>query len=174
VARTPIEPDETAGALEARLAVLGAPLVARAIDELTEGSATILPQERSKVTKAPKLRKEDGLIDWTRPALAVHNLVRAMQPWPIAATFLHRADPPGAEPLRVIVHQTTPVDVETDAPPGTIINTSGDRLDVAAGQQAVRLLMVQIPGKKAMPAADFLRGYRVAPGDRFGPYPSPV
>ena len=74
-ARTPIGPDETAGELEDRLAALGAPLVARSIIEVASGTAEVIPQDRSKVTKAPKLRKEDGLIDWSLPAQAIHNLV---------------------------------------------------------------------------------------------------
>ena len=65
IARTAIGPDETAGELEERLAVLGAPLIAQAVAALTAGGATFLPQDRSKVTKAPKLRKEDGLVDWS-------------------------------------------------------------------------------------------------------------
>ena len=69
IARTPIDPDETAGELEARLAQLGAPLIAEAIAALAAGAVTILPQDRSKVTKAPKLRKEDGLIDWSQASV---------------------------------------------------------------------------------------------------------
>src|SRR4051794_32594863 len=68
VATTPIDPDETAGELEERLARLGAPLVVEAIAALDAGTARILPQDKAKVTKAPKLRKEDGRIDWTKPA----------------------------------------------------------------------------------------------------------
>ena len=86
-AATPIEPDETAGELEERLAWLGGPLVAHVIDALAAGPIVVRRQERSKVTRAPKLRKEDGVIDWSRPARAVHNHVRAMQPWPAASTF---------------------------------------------------------------------------------------
>ena len=86
IARTQIGPDETAGELEDRLARLGAPLVAKSIAALAAGPVPILPQDRSKVTRAPKLRKEDGLIDWSRPAGVVHDLVRAMQPWPVAST----------------------------------------------------------------------------------------
>jgi methionyl-tRNA formyltransferase len=172
-ARTPIDPDETAGELEARLAVLGAPLVARSIQELTQGTAKAQPQDRSKVTKAPKLRKEDGLIDWSIPAAAVHNLVRAMRPWPIASSHLHRRDPPEAEPLRVIVHQTQPIEGNPNVAPGTVVEASHGRLEVATGQGSVRLLVVQIPGKKPMPAGDFLRGHRVEPGDRFGPHHVP-
>ena len=88
IARTEIGPDETAGELEERLARLGAPLVAQSIAALAAGPVPILPQDKAKVTRAPKLRKEDGLIDWSRPARAVHDLVRAMQPWPVGVDDL--------------------------------------------------------------------------------------
>jgi methionyl-tRNA formyltransferase len=163
VARTPIGPEETAGALEERLARLGAPLVADTIAALEAGTARVLPQEKSRVTKAPKLRKEDGLIDWSKSARAVHDLVRAMQPWPVAYTYWHR---PEREPLRVIVHKTALA--EGQGAPGTVLAAEDGQVVVAAGDGAVRLVTVQIEGKKPMPTADFLRGHHVLPGDRFG------
>lgn len=164
-ARTEIGPDETAGALEDRLAALGAPLVVEVIPRVVAGTATILPQEKSKVTKAPKLRKEDGVIDWSRPNQAIHDLVRAMQPWPTASTTWQPAEV-GKGPVRLIVHKTTLAD--GDGAPGTVLEAEGDRLVVAAGRGAVRLVTVQIAGKKAMGVAEFLRGHRVFPGDRMG------
>jgi methionyl-tRNA formyltransferase len=169
VARTPIDPNETAGELEDRLAALGAPLVAESVAVLEAGNARVLPQDKAKVTKAPKLRKEDGLIDWSKPARAVHDQVRAMQPWPVAYSYLHRAYQPQAEPLRLIVHRTEPLDLDTGRAPGEVSEASGDRLVVAAGVGAVRLVTVQTAGKKPMPAGDFLRGHPILPGDRFGP-----
>ena len=153
-ARTPIDPDETAGELEDRIALLGAPLVAEAIASLAAGTVKILPQDKSKVTKAPKLSKEDGRIDWSRSNLEIHNLVRAMQPWPIASTTWHRPD----GPVRLIVHQTRPV--EGQGAPGRFLEADGDRLVVAAGSGAVRLLRVQLGGKKPCPAEEFLHGHR--------------
>jgi methionyl-tRNA formyltransferase len=154
-ARTPIEPNETAGELEDRLALLGAPLVVEAIEALVVGSATILPQDASAVTKAPKLKKDDGRIDWSQPAETIHNLVRAMQPWPVASTGWERA--PGSI-VRLIVHETRVEDAAGE--PGLVIEAAGDRLVVAAGSGAVRLVRVQLEGKKAMGAEEFLRGYR--------------
>lgn len=159
IARTPIGLDETAGELEDRLAAIGAPLVTEAIAELEAGKAVVLPQTRSKVTKAPKLRKEDGRIDWSKPAQAIHNLVRAMQPWPGAYSFLHGPQGPEGEPFRVIIHQTQPVDATGDHRPGEVIEAIGDRIVVAAGEGAVRLLTLQIAGRKMLPAADFVRGH---------------
>ena len=120
-ARTPIGPDETAGELEARLAAIGAPLVASSIAPLAAGKARIIPQDRSKVTRAPKLSKEDGLIDWSRPAQAIHNLVRAMQPWPLASTTWTSRDPASKGGLRLIIHKTRldgPEHVHSGTSPG--------------------------------------------------------
>jgi methionyl-tRNA formyltransferase len=167
IARAPIDPDETAGELEARLAQLGAPLIVDAIAALVSGAVTILPQDRSKVTKAPKLRKEDGLIDWSRPGLSVHNLVRAMQPWPVAYTAWRPRSMPSTEPIRWIVHKTQVVDGQ-GGEPGEVIEAAGDRLVVAAGVGAVALLTIQLAGKKPFTAAEFLRGHRIQPGDRLG------
>lgn len=161
-ARTPIEADETAGELEGRLAQLGAPLIAATIEALAAGSAAIIPQVRSRVTKAPKLSKNDGQIDWTQPARTIHNLVRAMQPWPAASTSWQR--PTG--PLRLIVHRTEVV--AGSGVPGQVLEASGDRLIVAAGTDALRLLTVQLVGKKVAPAAEFLRGHHPY-GDMMGP-----
>ena len=154
-ARTPIGPDETAGEVESRISILGAPLVARAVAELAAGTAEILPQDRSRVTKAPKLAKEDGRIDWDRPGLEVHNLIRAMQPWPMASTHWLRPDGPS----RLIIHQSRPV--EGQGEPGRVLEALGDRLIVAAGSGAVQLLKLQLEGKKALLAGEFLRGYQL-------------
>ena len=165
LARTPIDPDETAGDLETRLAAIGAPLVVETIERLLDGSASVIPQDKSQVTKAPKLSKDDGVIDWTRSARAIHDHVRAMQPRPIASTLWRRSDA-SDEPLRLIVHESA-VESETSGEPGLVLEASGDRLIVGAGEGAVRLLKIQLVGKSPMSAADFLRGRRIL-GDRLG------
>jgi methionyl-tRNA formyltransferase len=166
IARTPIGPDETAGELEDRLALLGAPLIPQVVAALTEARATFLPQDKTKVTRASKLRKEDGLIDWSQSASTVHNLVRAMQPWPVASSTWHPRLGGSQQPLRLIVHKTAVVDAHGVA--GEVLVASNDRLVVAAGEGAVAIKVVQTAGKKAIPVADFLRGHRVQPGDRMG------
>jgi methionyl-tRNA formyltransferase len=171
VARTPIGPDETAGALEARLAELGAPLVAEAIAALDSGTARVLPQEKARVTRAPKLKKEDGLIDWSKSAQAIHDLVRAMQPWPVADTYWQRSDPSHHGAVRLMIHATRPV--EGHGPVGTVLEAEGDHLVIAAGAGAVLVLTLQREGKKPGPAAEFLRGNHVVAGDRMaGPSPA--
>jgi methionyl-tRNA formyltransferase len=165
IARTPIDPDETAGQLEARLARIGAPLVVEAIEAVAAGTAEVLRQEKTRVTRAAKLSKEDGRIDWTKPAQAVHNLVRAMQPWPTAYTVWNPSDA-AKQPIRLIVHQTAVADGE--GTPSHVLDAEADRLIVAAGQGSVRLVTVQVAGKKPMPVVEFLRGHHVWPGDRMG------
>jgi methionyl-tRNA formyltransferase len=163
VLHTPIGPDETAGELEDRLARLGAPLVVQIVDALGRGPIEVVPQDKTKVTRAPKLRKEDGMIDWALPAQGVHNLVRAMQPWPVAQTIWQSRGSGGKATLRLIVHKTHVV--QGRGLPGEVIEAAGDRLHVAAGDGAVALLRVQLPGKTPLSAAEFLRGHKVQPGD---------
>ncbi len=166
VARTAVDPDETAGELEARLAALGAPLLVETVRRVAEGKAEILHQDAALVTRAPKLRKEDGAIDWTLPARRIHDHVRAMRPWPIASTTWTALPWTPKGPLRLIVHRTTVID--GSGKPGTVLAATADGIDVAAAEGAVRLLTVQTPGKKPMPAAEFLRGHAVRPGDAMG------
>ena len=93
-----------------------------------------------------------------------------MQPWPHATTQWHPPHP-GKGPVRLILHRTEVV--AGSGNPGRVLQASGGRIVVAAGQGAVRLLVLQIPGKKAMPADDFLRGHTLTEGDRLGPDDGP-
>lgn len=165
--RTPIDPEETAESLEARLAEIGSWLIRRTIDSLQSGNLEALPQDPALASRAPRLKKTDGEIDWSRPAEAIRNQIRAFQPWPKTHTFWNR---PQAKPLRLIVG---PVKVlpgpAHSAPPGTVLEASEDRLIVAAGDGSAALTTLQPAGKREMPIAEFLLGYRVVPGDRFGP-----
>lgn len=164
---THIDPDETAVELERRLSEIAAWLVRRAIDSLEAGRLEALPQDPTKASRAPRLKKTDGLIDWTRPAAAIKNHVRAMEPWPKTYTFWQRGK---GEPLRLILGPVAVADAPPGAsPPGTVLEASGDRLVVAAGQGAVQIKSLQPAGKRLLGAEEFLRGYRVKPGDRFGP-----
>ncbi len=166
--RTPIEPEETAQQLEQRLSEIGSWLVRRAIDSLEAGRIEALPQDPALASRAPRLKKSDGLIDWNRSAEAVRNHVRAMVPWPGTYTYWHR---PGGAPLRVIVQRVRPLGRPEagDARPGTVVEAEGDRLVLAADDGPLALETVQPAGKRRMPAGEFLRGYRVRPGERFGP-----
>jgi methionyl-tRNA formyltransferase len=168
---TPIDPDEDAMQLEKRLAAMGAELVLRVIDELEFGTATAIPQDAHQASKAPRLKKEQGAIDWTRPAQEIKNHVRALRPWPRAFTFLHRAD---EQPLRLNLDRVavfSPTAGVASAspltPPGTVVDVQG-RLLITTGDGVLEIRELQPAGKRSMSAADFLRGHRIQPGERFG------
>jgi methionyl-tRNA formyltransferase len=167
---TAIGPDETAGDVEARLACVGARLALGVVERLAAGETIPgVRQDSALATRAPKLKKDHGEIDWSRRAEQVCCQIRAMHPWPTPYTFWHRS---GQEPLRLIVHKARPraaAPGET-ATPGAILAEQHDLLCVGAGQgTVVEVLELQPASKRRMPAGDFLRGRRPLPGDRLGP-----
>jgi methionyl-tRNA formyltransferase len=166
-ASTPIGPDETAPELEARLALLGAPLVCRVIDELAEGRAKPVAQDAARATRAPKLRKSHGQVDWSRSAQQIKNQVRALEPWPATFTCWQR---PGGQPLRLILRRVSVSDAPgAQAQPGEVLCAEKGSLRVATGSGALQIELVQPEGKRVLTAAELLRGYPVKPGQRFGP-----
>lgn len=162
VDRVAIDPDETAGELEVRLAELGAALVLRVVEELATGTESPVEQDKSQATKAPRLAKEHGKIDWSRSALEIKNQVRALQPWPRAFTDWHRSTD---GPLRLIVHRAALCDERfSDSSPGSVVSTIG-QLVVTTGDGFLSLLEVQPAGKRLMRAEEFLRGNPMQVGD---------
>jgi methionyl-tRNA formyltransferase len=161
-----IGPEETAVELEVRLAELGGQLVRRTIDALAAGRVESLPQDPALASKAPRLKKTDGAIDWTRPALCIKNQIRALEPWPRTYTFWHRQH---GEPLRMILGPVDVVELPDLGPPGTVLEASADRLLIAAGQGAIAPRTIQLAGKRQMGIPEILRGHKILPGDRFGP-----
>ena len=162
---TPIDPDETARELEARLATLGAALVVNAVDQLETNSAAPQTQNAALATKAPRLKKTDGVIDWNRTARQIKNQIRAMQPWPKAFTFWLRED---GESVRLILSRVEPVNEgELAVAPGIVLEADR-RLLIGAGDAPLEVIELQPAGKRAMSAAEFLRGHAVQPGDTLG------
>ncbi len=168
-----ILPDDTTGTLEARLAVLGAKLAVDAVQKYEAGGPVEgVKQDPALVTKAPKIKKEFGLIDWTKPAEYIERFVRAMQPWPTAYTFLHR---PGKEPIRVIVNRLRLGGIECQTfmvgpPQGRLSRNHPGGLSVSLHHgEFVVVDELQPAGKKKMSAEEFLRGYPIVEGMRFGP-----
>lgn len=153
---------ETAGELEARLADLGASLVVDVIDRLADGLVAGEMQDPALVTKAPKLKKDHGAIDWSRSAADVCRQIRAVQPWPTPYTFLHRD---GAAPVRLLVLRAEPVPEEIG--PAGSLRFDAKSLLVATGAGSVRVIEVQPAGKKRMPVAAWLNGRPLRDGDRF-------
>ena len=170
-AEIPIGPDETAVELHERLAELGAPLVCEVIDALESGRIEPLPQDPALISKAPRLRKTDGAIDWSRPAAAIKNQVRALEPWPKTYTFWH---PTGGKPVRMILGPVDVVDAACEAEhsgqrtggaPGEVLEAAASRLVIAAGQRAVMPRSIQPAGRRLLPVEQFLRGYHIQPGE---------
>jgi methionyl-tRNA formyltransferase len=153
--RVPIGPDMTAGDLHDVLAPLGADLMVRALGGLERGALTLTPQPTAGVTYAPKIDKSETPIDWTRPWQGVHDHCRGLSPAP-GAWF----ESTGAG-QRVRVLRTTRG--EGAGAPGTVLD---DRLTIACGEGAVRILELQRAGAKPMKAEEFLRGARLNPGAR--------
>lgn len=164
--RRPIGPDDTSADVERELAQLGATLLVSTLDRLLAGSVQDVPQDEAEATYAPRLTKADGLIDWSASADRIHNLIRGLQPWPHAYTFLHAR--------RLILLRSSIHDGPAAAggsAPGTIVAASGDDLQIACGNGFVRILSLQAEGTRPMAVRDFLAGHRLAPGSRFTPAP---
>jgi len=163
---TPIGPDETAGELYDRLADLGARLVTEIVREISREEVARRHQNETRATYAPRLKKEDGRIDWDKPAEVAYNHIRGVTPWPGAFTFL----PAGRKkrPLRVLVDRAARSPASPGkAAPGEVISAGAKGIEVACGRGAVRLLELTPAGKRRMRAADFLNGHPLVPGDRF-------
>ncbi len=156
---TEIRPRETARDLETRLAAMGAALLVRTLEDIDR--IVPIPQDHSLATLAPKIRKEDGAIDWSEEAVAIDAKVRAFQPWP-SAFFFFRGK-------RVQVHQGTALGTKcAPSVPGTVLAVGKNGIDVACGGRTIyRIESIQPEGKKKMDAYAFSLGAGVRAGDVF-------
>lgn len=172
---TPIGPRETAADVEPRLATLGVEAVLEAVGQLQAAAAVSgsaagvgIPQDAARATRAPRLSKADGVVDWTWPAPRIERLRRALEPWPRATTFFNRGD--GVRQRLVLAG----VEVAThpraaSAKPGEVLETDGGRILVACGAGTALAITQVVPeGRRTMAAADFLRGSPLSPGMRLG------
>jgi methionyl-tRNA formyltransferase len=164
--KTPIDPRETAGELEDRMAKLVAPVTLQFLDDLEQEKLTGTAQDKSLVTKAPKLKKEFGSIDWSQTVREIDCQVRGMQPWPMPYSYLKIE---GRPTLRVLVLEVTPQPFPDSSPhaPGTVIHNDGKSLRVKCGDGSCQIERIQPVGKRPMAIAEFLRGYPAVVGSRF-------
>ncbi|MCK5679294.1 methionyl-tRNA formyltransferase [bacterium] len=150
---------ETLPQLAERLGRLGAPLIWRTISELNDGTLQSSPQDERLASKAPKLKKEDGLIDWQSPAVDLFNRIRGLNPWPGTYTFLR------GKRVKIITAQ--PALGTYLLPPGALF-IENNQLLVGCGQaDTLRIDELQIAGKPPRTAADFLRGHKINDNDTF-------
>ncbi len=156
----PIQPDDTRATLAERLSQIGAELLLETLPAYLAGDLVPQPQPEEGVTYAQQLRKEDGLLDWSRPAVALNRQVRAFTPWPGAFTTLH------GKQLKIL--KATPLpNWRGDGPPGTIVPLA-DGCAVATSEGALRLEEVQLAGKRPMDIQAFLCGQRECVGACLG------
>ena len=158
-ARRPIGRNETSIEVEYGLAAIGASLLAATLDRLARGEVSETPQDESAASYAPRLTKDDGLIDWSRPADRVHDQIRGLHPWPHAYSYLQGS--------RLILLRSVTCEATADAPPGTILAARGNELRVATGAGVLELTEIQAEGKRPMNVRDFVSGHRLTAGDRF-------
>jgi methionyl-tRNA formyltransferase len=151
--------DETSEEVERDLARLGSRLLVAVVDQIARGLTQERAQDDAAATYAHRLTKEDGAIDWSWPAVRVHNLIRGLHPWPHAFSVL--------DGKRFILRRSSVEPGGTTGQPGTILEAEGDRLIIATGDGHLRVVEIQAEGKRPMSAREFLAGHRLTAGDRF-------
>jgi|SoiMethySBSTD1v2_1073268.scaffolds.fasta_scaffold14866_8 methionyl-tRNA formyltransferase len=156
----PLAPDETTGSLQEKLTPIGSRLLLDTIRQLKEGSLTPKEQDDTQATLAPMLKKEDGLIDWRRPAVEIERRVRGLDPWPGSFTYLRGG--------LLKVHRTELISENRSGEPGEIVRADSGGFWVATLAGVIGLEEVQFENKKKLAGSEFLRGARVATGDRLG------
>ena len=158
--RIAIAPDETGGSLFDKLAVAGGALCVKTLSRIEDGTIESIPQDHEAATYTRMISKQDGEIDFTLPAERIECLIRGMNPWPSAYTRI------GNKMLKI---WEADVIAQKDAhQPGEIFDVTKDAFCVAAGEGALKILSLQLEGKKRMNTADFLRGYTLENGDCLG------
>ncbi len=153
----PIAADATSVDVERDLAEAGARLLVAVVDRMAERPVAETPQDHARATFAPKIAKSESPIDWKLPGARIHNLVRGLQPWPMASTII--------EGTRCLLHRTRVQPDPCDSGPGMVLAAEADAIVVAAGDRsAVHILQLQPEGKRVMTAREFLSGRKIAPG----------
>ena len=159
---TEIDAAQTAEELAARLADLGAEVVCETLDKLADGSAYPREQDHALATLAPRLKKTDGLIDWTCEAGAIRNLIHGTWPWPGGQAVFAGC---GRAEVPVTIARAAVEAADAGQPPGTV----EEDLSVATGSGRLRIIELRPTGRKLMGWRDFVNGSHIQPGDRFVP-----
>jgi methionyl-tRNA formyltransferase len=150
--RIPIEAGDTGGSLHDKLCKLGAEALMEALPGIADGSLEPAPQDDAQTTYARKLDKAEAAIDWSRPAAEIARQVRAFNPWPVAQARIEDAI------LRI--WNAAPVKGETGTP-GMVMAANRSGIDVATGDGLLRITQLQMPGKRAMSAQDFINAHDI-------------
>jgi methionyl-tRNA formyltransferase len=157
---TPIDPDETAAALQQRLAVMGGELLTATLPAYAADGITPQPQDHTAATYARKITKADGRLDWSLSALGLRNRIRAFTPWPGA--FVHWSAHGHPRLLKIWRAQI----VHRQGPAGMVLQADKSGLVAACGSDALQVEQMQLEGGRKMTAAEFLAGHNLKPGDK--------
>jgi methionyl-tRNA formyltransferase len=157
----PISPEDTAGTLAQRLAPLGARLLVETLERLAQGDAPRRPQEAERATYAPMLKREDGFVDWSQPAIAIRNRIHGCNPSP-GALVLRDGRP--VKLWRARLREDPPAE---SAEPGSVVRVEPGGPVVATGAGAVQLRELQPESRPRLSGDEYVRGYRLVPGQRF-------
>jgi methionyl-tRNA formyltransferase len=149
----PICAEDTYASVHDRLAQIGADLMLKTLEQIENGTAKAVPQDPALASYAPMLKKSDGLLDWSQPAVSIHNRIRAFNPWP--GTYTHFQ----GQTLRIWKAQ--PAEVSAGLPPGTLLHHTSGAAMVACGTGFLQLAEVQMENRKRTTAPDFLHGIRL-------------
>ena len=156
-----ITPDDTAGTLSPRLAELGGRLLVETLTRLKAGTLIPRPQDSSRATLAPLLKKEDGAIDWTLPAAVLANRVRGLSPWPGAYTAVGGSD-------RWTIWRALTLPGPVTQPPGVIIAVTREAIHVATGEGVLAVMELQPANSRRMAVSQYLAGHSIAVGLQLG------
>jgi methionyl-tRNA formyltransferase len=157
--KTPIRDEDDAQSLHDTLARKGAGLVLKTLQQLEEKSLQPVPQDSSLASYAPKLKKEDGLINWSKNAVEIHNQIRGLEPWPGAYTFF--------KSKRLRICKTEIVPGGPGDQPGKIARVSDHGIEVGTSNGRIIVTQLQPEGKKRMASKSFLAGHKINPGDEW-------
>ena len=155
VLKTPVPENMTFGELEAKLCELSCSAVTKAIDDFEKNTVVKIPQNEQLATFAPKITPQEEEIQWTKDAMSIHNLIRALSPYPGAWCYIKI----GKDRKRIKIKRSE-VENNLTGDPGAILNFNKDGWIVACGNKALKLLEVQLEGKKMMKSEDFIKGVR--------------
>jgi methionyl-tRNA formyltransferase len=153
--QTPILLDDTGGTLHDRLAELGARALLDSLSGIADGTLRPQVQDETLATYANKLDKQESLVDWSQPAQAIDRQVRAFNPWPVAQSLFRD------KIMRIWSTRPIPEKLPAAVVPGTVVAAGKAGIDVATGSGVLRITQLQMPGKRAMSAAEFLNAHTV-------------
>ena len=152
--------DETTGSLQSKLTPIGARLLIETLRGLEEGTLVAREQDEHLATPAPMLKKEDGLIDWNKPATEIERRVRGLDPWP--GSYTH------ASGKLLKVHRAKLLSGESTGEPGEVMRADAGGFWIATASGIIGLEEVQLENKKRLPGTEFIKGARIKTGDRLG------